>query len=107
MSNLNNQFTNAISNLNQINVNVATPVTNTNTVHQANSAFVVTSTSVANVPASTNITSSSVILQTLKRRNTKVVVPLDERVRDFVFVFVMFFFVSLFTVIFENIYNKK
>lgn len=70
MSNLNNQFTNAISNLNQINVNAPTVVTSVNTANLA---------TCTNLPPS-NITTTNVILQTLKRRNTKVVVPLDERV---------------------------
>jgi hypothetical protein len=78
MSNLNNQFTNAISNLNQINVNAPTVVTSVNTANLA---------TCTNLPPS-NITTTNVILQTLKRRNTKVVVPLDERVS------ILLFFVS-------------
>ena len=77
----NNQFTNAISNLNQINANV----TNVSSTFAAAAAAVVAPAANfvnnnVNGPTSQAITTSNVILQTLKRRNTKVVVPLDERV---------------------------
>lgn len=75
----NNQFTNAISNLNQINANV----TNVSSTFAAATVVAPAANVVnnnVNGPTSQAITTSNVILQTLKRRNTKVVVPLDERV---------------------------